>query len=130
MTPQRLVSREGLDEVRAQLHLLVEELKDWGEAELPLLPCCLCSRQLPVSLAVAVMVGATAGGRVGAVLGRTGGGGGRGSWSLRELRDEFLEQELTVVKATVVGDVHGHPEAHRGQLIVENLRKQGGASQT
>lgn len=127
VTPECLMSREGLDQVWAQLHLLVEKLKDWGEAELPLLLTrCLCSRQLPVSLGVAVMVGAAAaaaaGDCAGAVLGWAGGGGGGGgSWSLGELSDQLLEQELAVVEATVVRNMHGHPEAHGGEFIMENL---------
>lgn len=41
--------------------------------------------------------------------------------SLGELSDQLLEQELPVVEATVVGHMHGHPQAHRGQLVMENL---------
>lgn len=34
VTPERLMSRERLDQIRAQLQLLVEELKDCGEVQL------------------------------------------------------------------------------------------------
>ncbi len=108
VTPERLMSREGLDQVWAQLHLLVEELKDCGEAELPLLLSrCLCSWQLPISLGVAVMVRTVAGDYAGPLLWWTGGAGGR--WSLGELSDQLLEKELAVVEATVVRHMHGHP---------------------
>lgn len=63
------------------------------------------------------MARAAAGDYAGVVLGRIGGGGQR----LRELSDQLLEQELAVVEATVIGHMHGHPQAHRGQLIMENL---------
>ena len=135
VTPERLVSWKGLDQVRAQLQLLVEELQDGVGAERLLLVTRhqLCCRQLPVSLSEAVMLGAVmlgaavaaAGSCAGPVLGGTGGGGGGdgegGGRSLGELRDQLLEQELAVVEAAVVRDVHGHPEAHGGQLIMEHL---------
>lgn len=62
------------------------------------------------------MVGIVAG----SMLGRTGADCG-GSRSLGELSDQLLEQELAVMEATVVRHMHGHPQAHRGQLVVENL---------
>ena len=103
------MSRKGLDQVCAQLHLLVEELKDSVEAELLLhLVCCLCSWQLSISLAVAVMVRAAAAAEeedaAWPVLGWTAVGG-----AVRELSDQLLEQELAVMEAAVVRDVHGHP---------------------
>lgn len=107
MTPERLVAGVGLDQVGAQLHLLVEELQNGVKAKLLLLvvdDCGLGSCQLAVGLAVAVVVGAAAW----VALRGTGGG------SLGELGDELLEQELAVVEAAVVGNMHGHPEAHRG----------------
>lgn len=106
MAPERLVAGVGLDQVRAQLHLLVEELQDGVKAKLLLLVIDrgLGSRQLAVGLAVAAVVGATAW----VALRGTAGG------SLGELGDELLEQELAVVEAAVVGNMHGHPEAHRG----------------
>lgn len=118
MAPKRLVAGEGLDEVSAQLHLLVEELKERGGAELP----AVLTRLLPVSLVV--VRGTDAGDCAAHVLEYTGGGGGGGggSCSLRELGDQLLEEVLTVVEAAVVRHVHGHPEAGGGQLIVEHLR--------
>lgn len=106
MTPERLVAGVGLDQVRAQLHLLVEELQDGVKAKLLLLVVDrgLSSRQLAVGLAVAAVVGATAW----VALRGTGGG------SLGELGDELLEQELAVVEAAVVGNMHGDPVAHGG----------------
>lgn len=120
------MSWKGLDQVRAQLQFLVEESEDRVEAEQLLLVTRhqLCCRQLPVSLTEAVMLGAAdgAGNCAGPVLGGTGGGDGEGGGrSLGELRDQLLEQELAVVEAAVVRDMHGHPEAHGGQLIMEHL---------
>lgn len=107
VTPECLMSREGLDQVWAELHLLVEELKHCSEAKLALVvPCCLCSGQLPISLGMAVMVGTAAENYAGLMLGGTAVGG---SWCLRELSDQLLEQELAVMEATVVRHMHGHP---------------------
>ena len=122
VTPECLMSREGLYQIWAQLHFLVEELKDCGEAELPLLlTCCLSFRQLPVSLVMALMVETDAGDCGGLVLRWTGSGGGR--WCLVELSYQLLEQELAVMEPTVVRHMHGHPKTHRGQLIMENLSR-------
>lgn len=110
VTPECLVSGEGLDEVSTQLHLLVEELGHgrhrglvlWGGGRGAGGCCC----GLSVGLVVGVgFVGAVARVRAGlrmVVLGR----GGQG---LAELPDQGLEQKLAVVKATVVRHVHGDP---------------------
>lgn len=112
------MSWKWLNQIWAQLQLLVEELKDCGGIEQPLLIAGrLCSRQLSVSFCVTGVGGAAAGGCARAVL-----GGVRGGWGLGELRHELFEKKLSIVEATVVRDVHGHPETHGGQLIVEKLK--------
>ncbi|TNN36311.1 hypothetical protein EYF80_053532 [Liparis tanakae] len=69
VTPQSLVAGEGLDEVRAQLHLLVEQLKDRGGADrllFLLLLFLLRARELPIGRVVvrgggaALVLGGTA----------------------------------------------------------------------
>lgn len=114
------MSWKWLNQIWAQLQLLVEELKDCVGIELSLLIVgCLCSCQLSVSFCVTGMGGAAAGDCAWVVLGE----GGWGGWDLGELRHELFEKKLSIVEAAVVRDVHGHPETHRGQLIMEKLKE-------
>lgn len=125
VTPECLVSGEGLDEVSTQLHLLVEELGHgrhrglvlWGGGRGAGGCCC----GLSVTLVVGV---AWLGVRAGTARAGAAEAGPRGMvvvHGLAELPDQGLEQKLAVVKATVVRHVHGDPLTHRGELIMEDL---------
>ncbi len=97
MAPQRLVARIRLDEISAELHLLVEELRDD-------IIMVIVIRRTRCALSIRVL-----------------GGVELRLSNLAQLSGQGLEQVLTVVEATVIGHVHGHPQSGGGQLIVQNL---------
>lgn len=113
MTPQCLVAWIRLNEVSAELHLLVEELRNGTCVGIVHCPPCA------VSIRLMNLVGLWGMGRevLTACL--------KPLQRLTQLSQQSLEKELAVVEATVVRNVHGHPEPRGGQLVMKNLQQQG-----
>lgn len=87
VAPQCLVAWVWLDEISAELYLVMEELRDGVGVGL-------------VHWASSVRL-----------------------LDLTQLSQQYLEQELAVVKAAVVRYVHGHPKFCGREFIMKNLHK-------
>lgn len=98
VAPQRLMTRIWLDEISAELDLLMEELR----RDVFVVIVIRCGRR---ALSVGLMAGADV-----------------PLCSQAQLSGQGLEQMLTVVEAAVIWHVHGHPESSGGQLIMQNLQ--------